>query len=198
MGKTARAVHWTGHRHSARVPCPGAAGCVTLRFVRGFSSEVYAAEKTIQHFPPEAEIKKGGAPFPERSPRCGGTGVSGQLPASFWNTGDPAGRGAASAADSRERTAPIRPADGISMNAIPGREPFRRIVGQNCRPVKHGVWDSSPAGACRETCKGTAFAPRGCVRKESAAAGRGQKVKKVPGPCGSGTFPVTIELRPRG
>ena len=45
MGKTARAVHWTGHRHSARVPCPGAAGCVTLRFVRGFSSAVYAAGK---------------------------------------------------------------------------------------------------------------------------------------------------------
>ena len=71
-----------------------------------------------------------------REGRCGGrTGVPGQLPASVGDTRNPACRGAALAADSRERTAPIKPAYGISMNAIPGREPFRRIIGQNCQPV---------------------------------------------------------------
>ena len=108
MGKTARAVHWTGHRHSARVPCPGAAGCVTLRFVRGFSSEVYAAEKTIQHCPPEAETKKrGGRSLPGAFPALRRDGGPGQLPASVGDTRNPACRGAALAADSRERTAPI-------------------------------------------------------------------------------------------
>ena len=29
----------------------------------------------------------------------------------------------------------LESAYGISMNAIPGREPFRRIIGQNCQPV---------------------------------------------------------------
>ena len=142
----------------------------------------------IQQFPPEAETKKGGTLFLECSPRCGGTGAPGQLPASVGDTRNPACRGAALAADSRERTAPIKPAYGISMNAIPGREHFRRIIGQNCQPVKHGVWDSSPAGACMETRRGTTFALGGSVRKESAAAEPGTKGEKSPRALRLGDF----------
>ena len=135
MGKTARAVHWTGHRHSARVPCPGAAGCVTLRFVRGFSSAVYAAGKDDPTVSAGGRNQEGGHPLFGVFPALRRDGGPGQLPASVGDTRNPACRGAALAADSRERTAPIKPAYGISMNAIPGREHFRRIIGQNCQPV---------------------------------------------------------------
>lgn len=188
MGKTARAVHWTGHRHSARVPCPGAAGCVTLRFVRGFSSAVYAAGKDDPTVSAGGGNQEGGHPLFGVFPALRRDGGPGQLPASVGDTRNPACRGAALAADSRERTAPIKPAYGISMNAIPGREPFRRIIGQNCQPVKHGVWDSSPAGACMETRRGTTFALGGSVRKESAAAEPGTKGEKSPRALRLGDF----------
>lgn len=187
MGKTARAVHWTGHRHSARVPCPGAAGCVTLRFVRGFSSAVYAAGKDDPTVSAGGGNQEGGHPLFGVFPALRRDGGPGQLPASVGDTRNPACRGAALAADSRERTAPIKPAYGISMNAIPGREHFRRIIGQNCQPVKHGVWDSSPAGACMETRRGTTFA-LGSVRKESAAAEPGTKGEKSPRALRLGDF----------
>ena len=107
MGKTARAVHWTGHRHSARVPSPGAAGCVTLRFVRGFSSAVYAAGKDDPTVSAGGGNQEGGHPLFGVFPALRRDGGPGQLPASVGGTRNPACRGAALAADSRERTAPI-------------------------------------------------------------------------------------------
>ena len=134
MGKTARAVHWTGHRHSARVPCPGAAGCVTLRFVRGFSSAVYAAGKDDPTVSAGGGNQEGATPSFWSVPRA----AEGRGPpvSCLLLSGAPGIR--LSAERLWRRTAgkgPRRSAYGISMNAIPGREPFRRIIGQNCQPV---------------------------------------------------------------
>ena len=186
MGKTARAVHWTGHRHSARVPCPGAAGCVTLRFVRGFSSAVYAAGKDDPTVSAGGGNQEGATPSFWSVPRA----AEGRGPpvSCLLLSGAPGIRLAAERL--WRRTAgkgPRRSAYGISMNAIPGREHFRRIIGQNCQPVKHGVWDSSPAGACMETRRGTTFA-LGSVRKESAAAEPGTKGEKSPRALRLGDF----------
>lgn len=187
MGKTARAVHWTGHRHSARVPCPGAAGCVTLRFVRGFSSAVYAAGKD------------------DPTVSAGGGNQEGATP-SFWSVPRAAaGRGPRSAAcfcrGHQESGLPRSGfgggqqgkdrADQTSLwhlhECHTGTRTLPPIIGQNCQPVKHGVWDSSPAGACMETRRGTTFA-LGSVRKESAAAEPGTKGEKSPRALRLGDF----------
>ena len=133
MGKTARAVHWTGHRHSARVPSPGAAGCVTLRFVRGFSSAVYAAGKDDPTVSAGGGNQEGGHPLFGVFPALRRDGGPGQLPASVGGTRNPACRGAALAADSRVRTAPISLWHLHECHT--GTRTLPPIIGQNCQPV---------------------------------------------------------------